>query len=182
MAGIQLENKSYGDYQAYSTKKQLDGKDPNNLMSADGKSPVPTRIGYVIFKIENLKDAAGKIAETIVTEKIGYAPKHGTKESDMKEEMLAHPALWAQFIKDLTASKLPRFGVCDVFKTFADGHIEQRAGVIRYSPDSAATKPKLMYSTAEGNFKGKLAVAKCIQTGGFDQLTVEYIVEKAWAK
>jgi hypothetical protein len=64
--------------------------------------------------------------------------------------------MFKNFVKDLLKSGAPRFGVVDVFKTFADGHVEQRPALLRYSPDTAGVKAKMVYSQAEGNFKGKV--------------------------
>jgi len=164
---IQLTATAYADFQAFSTKKALDAKDAHNI---DGKA---TRIAYIVYSIEK---------EAITTEKLGYAPKSGTSEAELKAEMGNHEAMWKAFVGDLLKSGGPRFGVVDVFKTFADGHVEQRQALLRYSPDTASVKVKMVYSQAEGNFKGKTGASKVVQCNGPEDLTVANIVSQVWTK
>jgi len=167
---IQLDNAGYASYQSFSTKKVVDAKD-------GAPADKPHRISWLTYKIGIV---AGK--ETIIADKTGYTPKSGTSEADLKAEMAGHPETFKQFFTALTESKEPRFGLIDVFKTFADGHHEQRQAVIRFSPDTCGVKAKMTYSQAEGNFKGKIGASKVVQANGTDELTIPNIVEKTWTK
>jgi len=102
----------------------------------------------------------------VETELLGHSQ---AKHEDLKAEVANfEKVVFPDFVKKLSAIKEPRFAAIDFFFPVKEQgsnvqRFENKIIVMRWSPDGANGKLKMMYSSGEGSFKNKLSTAKMFQ-------------------
>jgi len=149
-SGIAVSDAALKAYQDLSTKKVDDNKE---------------RMFYVVF-------AVGEDGKEIVTEDIFKGPAFKSSDSKSEQEYF-EKTVYPAFFKLMTEKnvKTPRFAVIDLFHT--DGVVVgNRLAIIRWSPDGAVTKNKMVYTSSEGAFKAKLGADKIYQATDVSDLSL----------
>lgn len=163
MTGVQMSNDAYADYQAFSSKKAA---------KVDGKEDGSKKYTYLLFSIS----ADGK---SIVTASSGTGANYSN--ADKKAEIDGFAAVFAQFAKELTALKEPRFGAIDCHILHGDGRMESKIVNFRWSPDNSKVSDKMKYAGSEGGFKGKVNAAKMMQATDVSDITLDTFLKFAFA-
>jgi len=142
-SGISVSESALKAYNELSAKKADDNKE---------------RSFYVVFAVS----ADGK---EIVTEDVLRGPSFKTSDSKAEQEYF-EKTVYPSFFKLMTEKhiKSPRYAVIDVFNKEKDGdRVENRLAIVRWTPDGAQTKNKMVYTSSEGAFKAKLGADKIYQ-------------------
>eukprot|EP00823_Brevimastigomonas_motovehiculus_P001109 TRINITY_DN11644_c0_g1_i1.p1 TRINITY_DN11644_c0_g1~~TRINITY_DN11644_c0_g1_i1.p1 ORF type:complete len:167 (+),score=46.74 TRINITY_DN11644_c0_g1_i1:65-565(+) len=146
-------------YQLYSTKKPADKESTK-------------RYGWLIFKLGEEKSPAS-------IEASGLTPIF--KNTEIKEEIADfEEKAFKDFVKTLSAVKEPRFACVDMYFTHKDGRFESKAVLLRWSPEGAAVKKKMIYSSSESAVKSKLGSARMYQATDAAALDLKAMQEFAF--
>jgi len=85
---------------------------------------------------------------------------------------------WVAFCRKIEAIKEPRYAVVDVFYRNKTDKIDEEVKkqlVLRWSPDGAVGKFKMMYSSGEGTFKEALKASKVYQANDGSDFGIETV-------
>jgi len=98
------------------------------------------------------------------------------KDSKSEQENF-QSVIFPEFVKKIVSFKDPCFAIIDVFYSTPDGTPTSKILIMRWTPDATTTvKLKMVYSSAEGNFKSKLNASKIYQANDASALTLQSII------
>jgi len=140
-SGIAVSEAALKAYNELAQKKSDDNKE---------------RAFFIIFAVSD-------DGTEIVTENVFKGPSFKTSDSKGEHEYF-EKTVYPAFTKLMSEKhvKAPRYAVLDCFNKDSD-RVENRLAVIRWTPDGAPIKSKMMYTSSEGAFKSKLGTDKIYQ-------------------